>query len=176
MNCNVIKQMHWQRFLCWFAGFWEGEGWFYMPNNGLGSKGVRFGVGQTNQEIIEAICDKFGVGVFKERKNQVLKGWKRFWIWEVSSKRDIYSIVIQLYPYLTFRKDYVKKRLINLSKYEMGGYWDKNENEIIGKNIDKEIKELMSLLPSRTRQAIEMKRFFIKKDNCNEQIIQSTSH
>lgn len=78
--------------LAWAAGFFDGEGWFSVPDRG---QSLELGVGQKMQPALERFQAAVGVGrIYRERNNT-------FFSWRATNAADQYRTIRLLWPYMT---------------------------------------------------------------------------
>ena len=147
-------------FLAWVAGFYEGEGCFWIGHqNGRRQPVARIMIGQADKRPIMLIKKKLGGHVYFRKARQ--KGWKDQWVWQVVNKRDLIRIVRLILPFLTFKKRDVQRKLkmveisdVNSKKHD----WAEHEIQFLKKNwrVYTDIKLAEKL--SRTAMAVIQKR------------------
>jgi len=100
----------------WLAGFFDGEGsiGIYKSSGRKGKyKNWNLCIGNTSW-IAVRYCQKIsGVGSIVEKKiGKKPKHYKRQWLWNVQSQRNIISVLKQILPYLKIKKMKVRKFLL----------------------------------------------------------------
>jgi hypothetical protein len=96
-------------FLIWLAGFWEGEGHFFVKNYGDENSiklNTAFGItqGKSREAILYKIKDFFDEGNVYEKKDKT-------YTWMTGNSKIIIEIVKRLLPHLRFRKEEVLSKL-----------------------------------------------------------------
>ena len=92
------------------GGFFDGEG--SIARSG---RSFRISIAQTNEEILNEICDFAGVGhVFKVTKRK--EHWKDSWVYHIGSKKDIHLFLKRISPYLILKKDLAGEAISCLAK------------------------------------------------------------
>lgn len=99
----MLEQMTKDQFACWFAGFFDGEGCIHLNiKNSPNSIGLT--VANTNKDVILAIHERLGIGtrsctIFSRQE------WKPKYIWRTRNRIDCETVLKQIIPYLTIKKE-----------------------------------------------------------------------
>ena len=147
-----------REFLAWLAGFWEGEGCFYLSIKG-GETKTSFRIGQNNREPLDLIQSRLGIGYVQTFKpggfNQ-----KIHYEWVVASQNEVIKIVDLLLPFLKFRKTEIQHKLDRLRVARDNSkcrHFTHEEVKYITENWRKPDKEIAAIL-NRTEGSIVWKR------------------
>ena len=114
MNKDYFDDWEDKRFYSWLAGFWEGDGCFinyYPPSAGRSLRNIprvfvesKFQISQKTPDILYSIKKRTNLGeVYK--CNQPFP----FYQWTIGSKKDIITLLNNLLPLLSFRKEMVEE-------------------------------------------------------------------
>lgn len=94
--------------LAWFAGLFEGEGWFgvsYSKTVPGAARVVTLGLGSTDEDVIERIHALMG-GTRKSRRipNHRIATAKPFWTWQLAKREEVKRVVPMLMPWFSARR------------------------------------------------------------------------
>jgi len=143
-------------FWSWFAGFWEGEGSFYVA---LGRTELK--VSQKNEVPLQYIKAQLGLGSIYQTDRKT--GGKA---WQVGRRPEVLRVIAKMLPHLRFRKNEVIKKLnflkANPLKISSQRRWKQSEiQQLIKTWTEKSDKELTKKL-NRTPQGIIHKRLQLR--------------
>jgi hypothetical protein len=90
----------------WLAGFFDGEGSItsYMGGRDRQYRAWSLVIGNTHRGSIERCVEITGTGNLCEKVREQAS-FKRIWMWQVQSQRNILAVVQQMYPYLIVKKE-----------------------------------------------------------------------
>lgn len=147
-----------REFLAWFAGFWEGEGSFYLLTKN-GETKTSFQIAQNVREPLDLIQSKLGVGYVRFVKP---KGFnlRIHYEWRVASQNEVINVIDSLIPFLKFRKAKVQQKLDRLRTARDNSkcrHFTHEEVKYITENWWKPDKEIAATL-NRTEGSIVWKR------------------
>ena len=138
-----------KEFLAWLAGFWEGEGNFYVKGSG-----ARFQIGQSKlrgKRILlktKEYFDKYNID------SVVSKDMNNCYRIRVSNVKDIRMIFNFLLPYIQFRKEEINYKL-NLIKNKISAKrWSVSEKIYLIKNYNLISKDKIATSLDRSIMAI----------------------
>lgn len=86
-------------FTIWLAAFLEGEGCIYLANG----PGVEITIANTNRDVIESIRLRTGCGSVTEVTFD-RAAWKTKYLWRARRWRDVRKLLVDLMPFLTFKR------------------------------------------------------------------------
>jgi len=94
----------------YIAGFFDGEG-SISPNG----KGFRITIPQTNEEVLNKICDFAKCGyIIKLKKRKA--HWKDCWLYYIACKKDVCKFLKKIAPYLVLKKKKASIAIFQLEK------------------------------------------------------------
>lgn len=88
-------------FWIWLSAFVEGEGCIHIGNKrGL----VEITIANTNRDVIESIGLRLGFGEINETRFSKLR-WKTKYAWRTRRWKECRTVLAQMIPYLTFKRE-----------------------------------------------------------------------
>jgi len=85
----------------WFAGLFEGEGFFRFCPKGRRSMGIR--IKMTDRDVLEKAQSAFGGGIWDRQK--ILKPQHRqSYTWMLDARDQAYALLVAIYPFLGLRR------------------------------------------------------------------------
>ena len=125
-----MSYMNWN----YLAGFFDGEG--SIARN---RKSFRITISQTNEEILNEICDFLEIGyVIKVKKRK--SHWKDSWVYFIASKKDVCNFLERVVPYLILKKELAHRTIFQL-RQELLEMKRKKENRRKKKSMAKLLRK-----------------------------------
>lgn len=87
--------------IAWLAGLIEGEGCFSLRKD-KGVNYLTFSISMTDKDVIESAASVFPVGTLglSHIKQNAKLGKPPLHIWRVQSQKEVYALMIAIYPWL----------------------------------------------------------------------------
>lgn len=141
-------------FLSWFAGFWEGEGWFDLNTK---KSNVRIAIAQTDSKPIKLIQSKLGGYVWCRKPRNLNQ--KPLWIWRISNRKAVIEIVKKMIPFLRFKTPEVQKKLGEIEELDKNSVlYSKDEDDFIKENWREKIDREIANTLNRSEASIRVRR------------------
>ena len=85
----------------WFAGLFEGEGWFrFCP---IGRRSMGIGINMTDRDVLEKAETMFGGWIWDGRRKEK-PHHKQAYTWKLDKRDKAYALLVAVYPFLGERR------------------------------------------------------------------------
>ena len=105
-----MKKILNNNFLPWFAGFFEGEGCFYISKKNIAHLSIQQSDKYNGESVIKILKEKLGGNINHAGKYQS-------WTWQLGNSKIIVQIIESILPYTRFKTQELKNKIKQVKDY-----------------------------------------------------------